>query len=227
MVGFARDRRRPRVPWRHRYWQWRAKVVAWLRVVLAILACWLLFVVSYLGFAEPASTLIAATRWSVAALFDAIGLGHWTWTIAASDGELSWRSSLIRIDSWHLSQVEAVIASFLTAIGWAAGMTLLGLSLVSAWQLGKRRAIACHGRQPGALSVQHLAVADDDNRSGLPAMATERPVALPDHQKQDQSADQEKPDIEGLFRQDQGLEAWDKARPRKPVAKRRWDYRPC
>ena len=227
MVGFARDRRRPRVPWRHRYWQWRAKVVAWLRVVLAILACWLLFVVSYLGFAEPASTLIAAARWSVAALLDAISLGHWTWTIAASDGELSWRSSLIRIESWHLSQVEAVLASFWTGMAWTAGITLLGLSLVSAWRLGKRRAIACHGRRPVELSVQQLAVADDDNRSGLPARATERPGALPDHQKQDQSADQEEPDIEGLFRQDQGLEAREETRPRKPVAKRKWDYRPC
>ena len=227
MVGFARDRRRACVPWRHRYWQWRAKVVAWLRVVLAILACWLLFVVSYLGFVEPASTLVAAARWSVAALLDAISLGHWTWTIAASDGELSWRSSLIRIDSWHLSQVEAVLASFRTAIGWAAGITLFGLSLVSAWRLGKRRAIACHGRQPVALSVQHLAVADDDNRSGLPARATERPVALPDHQEQDQPVDQKEPEFEGLFQQDQGLEAREEPRPRKPVAKRKWDYRPC
>ena len=176
---------------------------------------------------SPIPTLIPAARWSVAALLDAIGLGHWTWTIAASDGELSWRSSLIRIDSWHLSQIEAVIASFWTGMTWAAGITLLGLSLVSAWRLGKRRAIDCHERQPVALSARRLAVADDDNRSGLPAMATERPVALPDHQKQDQSADQEEPDIEGLFRQDQGLEAREETRPRKPVAKRKWDYRPC
>jgi hypothetical protein len=225
MVGFARDRRRSRVPWRRRYWQWRAKIMAWLRVVLAILACWLLFVVSYLGFAEPASTLIAAARWAAAALLDAIGLGHWTWTIPTNDGEQPWRSSLIRIDSWHLSQVGATLASFWTAIGWAAGITLLGLSLVSAWRLGKRRAIVGYERQPEA---QRFAAADDDNRLGRPARVGERPAALPDDQVQDQPADQEEePDIERLFRQDRGLEAWEETPPRKPVARRKWDYRPC
>ena len=148
--------------------------------------------------------------------------------IAASDGELLWRSSLIRIDSWHLSQVEAVLVSFWTAIGWVAGITLLGLSLVSAWWLGKRRAIACHGRQQVALSVQHLAVADDDGRPRLPARIGNTPAALPDAQEQDQPVEQmEEPDIEGLFRQVQGLEAWEETRPRKPVAKRKWDHRPC
>jgi hypothetical protein len=228
VVGFARNRRRYRVPWQHRYWQGRAKVVAWLRVVLAILACWLLFVVSYLGFAEPAYGLIAAARWSAAALLDVIGFGHWTWTVAASDGEQPWRSSFIRIDSWHLSQVEAVIASFWTAIGWAAGITLLGLSLTLAWWLGKRRATARYKRQPAVPAVQHLAAADDDNRPGLHAGAGERPAALLDDQEQDQPADQEEePDIEGLFQQAQDLEEGDEARPRKPVARHTWDYRPC
>lgn len=228
MAGFARDRRRSHVPWRHRYWQWRAKVVAWLRVILAILACWLLFVVSYLGFAEPASTLIAAARWSAAALLDAIGLGHWTWTITGNNGDQPWRSSFIHIDSWHLSQVEAALASFWTAIGWAAGMTLLGLSLVSAWRPVKRRAFIHYEREAVVPAAQHLTAADDDNRSGLPARATERPVARPDDQKQDQLANQEeKPDIEGLFQQGQGMEAWEETRPRKPVARCKWDYRPC
>lgn len=226
MVGFARNRRRSPVPWQHRYWQWRAKVVAWLRVVLAILACWLLFVVSYLGFAEPIHTLIAAVRWSAAALLDSIGLGHWAWTIAASDGELSWRSSLIRIDSWHLSQVEAVIASFWTGMAWAAGITLLGLSLTLAWWLGKRRATARYERRPAA---QHLTAADDGNRPGLPAKAAERPAALPNDQEHDQPAsqDEETPDIDQLFQQDQGLEAREEIRPRKPLARHKWRYRPC
>jgi hypothetical protein len=202
--------------------------LAWLRVVLAILACWLLFVVSYLGFAEPASTLIAAARWSVAALLDAVGLGHWTWTIAASDGELSWRSSLIRIDSWHLSRIEAALASFWTAISWAAGLTLLGLSLISAWRLGKRRAIVGYERQAIAPAEQRLVAADDDGRPRLPARMGNTPATLPDARKQGQPADQEEePDIEGLFRQDQGLEAWEGTPPRKQVARRKWDYRPC
>jgi hypothetical protein len=228
VAGFARDRRRYRVPWQHRYWQWRTKVAAWLRVVLAILACWVLFVASYLGFAEPVHTLIAAARWSIAALLDAIGLGHWAWTIAASDGELSWRSSLIRIDAWHLSQVEAVLTSFWTAIAWAAGLTFLGLSLVSAWWLGKRQAADRYERQPMASAVQHLGVADRDNRPDLLARAGEDPAALPDDREQSQPADQlEEPDIQRLFQQGQGLEAWKQTLPRKPVARIEWRYLPC
>jgi hypothetical protein len=228
MVGFARDRRRSHVPWQHRYWQWRGKVTAWAPSVLAILACWLLFVIAYPWLAEPAYILIAAARWSAATLLDAIGLGHLTWTIATNDGEWPWRSSFIHIDNWHLSQVEAVLTAVWTAMAWATGLTLLGLSLVSAWQLVKHRAVARYERRPAAPAGQHLAAADDDNRPGLPARARERPAALPDDQEQDQPADhEEEPDIEGLFRQDWGLEASEETRPRKPVARRKWDYRPC
>ena len=229
MFGFARNRRRRCVPWQHRYWQWRAKVAAWLRVVLAILACWLLFVVSYLGFEEPAARLIAAARWVGAALLDTIGLDHWTWTVTTKEGDELWESNLIHLDSWHLDQVEAVVATFWTAITWTVGLTVLGLSLFLAWWLGKRQTATRYQRQPAVPAAQHLAAADDESRPGLPARAEERPAALPDDQQQDQrEVDQEdQPDIEGLFQHDQGVGAWDDARPRKPVARRKWNYRPC
>ncbi|MEZ5935885.1 MAG: hypothetical protein R3F54_29035 [Alphaproteobacteria bacterium] len=187
----------------------------------------MLFVVAYIWFAEPASRLVAAARWACAALLDAIGLDHWTWTVATKEGDELWQSNLIRLDSWHLEQVRGVLASFMTGMTWVTGLTLLGLSLSLAWWLGKRRAIVRYEKQQAVPEVQRLTAADDSHPD-LPVSARERPEALNNDQERDQSADQdEKPDIEGLFQQEQDLKAWDEARHKKPVARHKWRYRSC
>ena len=119
-----------------------------------------------------------------------------------------------------------MLASVWTAIAWAAGLTLLGLSLLLAWWLGKRQAVARYQKQPAVPAAQHLAAAGVGQRHQggelVPAAVSERHEH---HQPADE--DEEEPDIEGLFQHDQGLETWDEPQLRKPVARRKWDYRPC
>ena len=67
-----------------------------------------------------------------------------------------------------------------------------------------------------------------ESQEGQPARyAASPPTVLPHEHEHALSAgkDQEESDIERLFQQGQGLEAWDEAPPRKPVARHKWHCR--
>lgn len=92
-------------------------------VVLA--ACWVTLVPGYLWIVEPWHSLVGSARWSVASLFDQVGLHDWRWTVSTDDGVESWPSTMIRFDEWHLAQIDSVLSSTWIGMAIATGVVVI------------------------------------------------------------------------------------------------------